>query len=401
MAIKKAEETLEPLVDAAEEEELCEEATGVRARFVEVEAKINAISIGHTDLVRGLLLAILAREHMMLIGPYGSAKTSTINAALTLLGVGARAFYATLDKMTPPEVLLGMFSPRALLKEDRWLRNMVGKLPEAEFAFIGEVFRGSGAVRASLHTVINERYVENDGVRVAVPLCTMFADSNTFPYRDEDRPFYDRFVLRHCLEYLPSSESDPFCAMLKAPELGNGTVTKAVMTAAEVHEAMADVRTVTAHTEIGQLLFELRAALAEEGVQLSDRRWKRSLHVLQASAWLRGASTIDTVDFGALIYVLWETKDQVAIARAKLEPYAASSLVEEETRQLVAATEIFNDAMASSSDERCGEAMITLAEILERLTNDDHCSRVTEMVSQIENAMAGDIAESEGDDIPF
>ena len=56
-----------------------------------------------------------------------------------------------------------------------------GKLPEAELAFLDELFKGSSAILNTLLKMLIERVFENDGVTVPVPLKLCLAASNEWP----------------------------------------------------------------------------------------------------------------------------------------------------------------------------------------------------------------------------
>ena len=56
----------------------------------------------------------------------------------------------------------GPVSLRAL-EQDKFARVITGKLPEAEFAFVDEIFKANSAILNSQLTLINERTVHNDG----------------------------------------------------------------------------------------------------------------------------------------------------------------------------------------------------------------------------------------------
>lgn len=373
-----------------EEELLSLTEDEIRAGFAEVLRVMKTRSIGQEELIRGLLLAVLSREHMLLVGPWGCNKTAAINLLTRLLGVDDRTFHCTLDKTSPPQDLLGMYSPRALQVDDKWVRNMTGKLPEAVYAFVGEVFRGNGATRTALHTVINERYVENDGKQVPVPLLSMFCDSNTFPYREEDMPFYDRLLLRQQVSYLSGQGQGQFSDMLRSPEVsGNGSV-KAVLSLETVRQAIGWTAVVAVSDAAVETLFQVRAALLGKEIVLSDRRWKRSLNVLRASAWLRGVNIVDSVDFTALRYVLWHLPEQYPVMLDVLESFCAVSPETQEAEKIAEATRVFDDALLRVSNvDVLAEALLTLGQLSESLTDAANQEALQEMLTKLDKLFMG------------
>jgi MoxR-like ATPase len=99
--------------------------------------------------VRLLLLAALAREHVLFIGPPGTAKSEVGRRLARLVapspgdgdgdggggGQGATYFERLLTRFSVPEELFGPLSMRAL-EEDRYVRQTRGYLPEADVAFV-------------------------------------------------------------------------------------------------------------------------------------------------------------------------------------------------------------------------------------------------------------------------
>lgn len=104
--------------------------------FAALENDLNSSLVERTREVRGLLVALLAREHVLLLGPPGTAKTMLTELASN--AVGANYFYWLMSRFTVPEELFGNFSLSAL-KQDKFKRITTGKLPEAELAFLDEV----------------------------------------------------------------------------------------------------------------------------------------------------------------------------------------------------------------------------------------------------------------------
>jgi MoxR-like ATPase len=79
-----------------------------------------------------------------------------------------------------------IFGPNKLsaLREDRFERNTKAMLPEAQIAFIDEIFKANSAVLNGMLPILNERAFKNGGKWHRVPLEMAVAASNEMP---EDR----------------------------------------------------------------------------------------------------------------------------------------------------------------------------------------------------------------------
>src|SRR5581483_6066247 len=85
------------------------------------------------DVIDGALCAVLAGEHVLLLGPPGTAKSALARSIAQAFG--GSYFERLLTKFSTPEELFGPISLKAL-EADRYSRVVAGKLPEAQFAFV-------------------------------------------------------------------------------------------------------------------------------------------------------------------------------------------------------------------------------------------------------------------------
>ncbi len=136
------------------------------------------------NVVRLAVLAALAHEHTLLIGPPGTAK-SALAQRLHLAFRDARYFERLLTRFTVPEELFGPLSIRAL-EEDRYERHTAGFLPDASIAFVDEVFKANSAILNALLTLLNERLFDNGAGRQRCPLISLIGATNAVPADAKD-----------------------------------------------------------------------------------------------------------------------------------------------------------------------------------------------------------------------
>jgi MoxR-like ATPase len=215
-----------------------------------------------------------------------------------------------LTKFSTPEELFGPISLKAL-EQDKFQRVLAGKLPEAQFAFVDEIFKSSSAILNCLLTLVNERIFHNDGVTVQCPLVTLFGASNELPEGKELEALFDRFLLRFQVDYLlrPSN----LRAVLVAPDPMPPSV---AFSMGDLKKAQADAAKVKVGDDTLDALISIRDACRAEGIIASDRRWKRSLKLAQAAAYLADEPITCPEDLSILVDSLWrEPKERPKVAR--------------------------------------------------------------------------------------
>ena len=250
------------------------------SKLARIRDELNRTFLERSDLIDGALSALLARSHVLIIGPPGTAKSMLAEELCTRVE-GANYFQWLLTRFSTPEEIFGAVSLKGL-EQDDYRRVTTHKLPEAHVAFLDEIFKANSSILNALLTLINERIFHNGRERVPVPLITMFGASNELPDEDELTALYDRFMLRFMADYIV--EDFRFLKMLEGAEAASPTT----ITFAELEAASAAARAIAVPGGILRSIAELRRELAREQIVVSDRRWKNSLDVLRAHAALLG-----------------------------------------------------------------------------------------------------------------
>lgn len=276
-------------------------------QFMNLRGDLVAAFPERVNIVDGSLAALCAGEHVLLIGPPGTAKSMLVRSIATAFG--GSYFERLLTKFSTPEELFGPISLKAL-EQDRFVRITTGKLPEAQVVFLDEVFKSSSAILNSLLTLMNEKTYANGGAPIQCPLISLFGASNELPEGKELEAMFDRFLLRFDVQYLLVNSN------LRGILVGSDPAITTKLTMADLRSAQAEVAAVKITDETVDALLAIRDACRAEGIIASDRRWRKSLGIVRASAWLAGEKKTCPEDLAILTDSLWrDPKDRSKVAR--------------------------------------------------------------------------------------
>ena len=280
-----------------------------------LRAGIQAASAGLVEreaVVELLMLCAVAREHLLVIGPPGTAKSLAIRRATQVLG--GRLFEYMLGRFTEPPELFGPIDLNRL-REGVLETRTEGMLPEADIAFLDEVFAGSTAILNSLLTLLNERRFKRGHTSLVSPLRVCAGASNGLPEQGELAAFADRFLVRVFARPISDSRLEEL--------LGEGW--GASTSALTPLSSLADLDLVTAAAAQANLA-PIRPAIAEAvralraaGVHLSDRRVVKLQSLVAAAGALAGRQTPTDADLWPIVYAVPDEESQ-AVARDALRP---------------------------------------------------------------------------------
>jgi len=256
--------------------------------------------------VKLALLAALAGEHVLLLGPPGTAK-SMLAQRLRKAFLQNGYFERLLTRFSVPEELFGPLSIKGL-QEDRYERLTEHYLPTASVAFLYEIFKANSAILNALLTILNERAFDNGTKRVTTPLISLVGASNELPEGEELDALYDRFLVR--LHVGPVSKN-AFGQLITSG--AESTVEVPEELRLDVHELAAlrsDAAQLPLKEDVLALLAELRDWCAAEGIPVSDRRWRKVVKLLRVSAFTCGRLEVGLWDCWLLQHCLWAKPEE-------------------------------------------------------------------------------------------
>ncbi len=290
-------------------------------QFQEIARILNSHFLDKQEIIRLLVISAIAGEHMVLVGPPGTAKSAIIRMFARL--VDARYFEYLLTRFTEPNELFGPVDIREF-REGRYTRRTEGMLPEAEIVFLDEIFKSNSAILNSLLTVINERKFSHGAEVREVPLISMYAASNEVPNDENLSAMFDRFLLRVLSDNLDSYHFHELLARGIDNEVrrmtGRDDHLRPVISSRDLRAVQRGYDRFMEFPEdfmakYKGMIFQIRS----EGITISDRRAVKLLKLFAASAVFDGRSHVTDGDFFILRHI-WNNLDQAELLEEIVNP---------------------------------------------------------------------------------
>ncbi|MCS6851466.1 MAG: AAA family ATPase [Gemmataceae bacterium] len=321
-------------------EQLQTQAEELRQRLNRFRQALGRFFVGKQELIDLMLVAAVAQEPLLLVGPPGTAKSDLVVKFKDALGVGEDEYFEyMLTRFTEPSEIIGPIDINQL-REGRYIRREQGKLPTARLAFLDEIFKSNSAILNILLTIINERKFYQDGVPQPVRLRILFAATNEVPEHGELSALKDRFVLKvesrsvqdeHFAELIDFGIHSEVCRALNQRPWAEGHATLEDVLKAhryltyqfgrsamgDAEDGLPDRRRFFPPDVFREFQRLVKTLVREDRIFISDRKVVKLYKLLRVRSWLLSGGTISRDDLQLLAY-LGETHQEIELLRQKV-----------------------------------------------------------------------------------
>ncbi len=321
-------------------EALQAEAEELRARLNRFRKSLGRFLVKKQDLIDLMLVAAVAQEPLLLVGPPGTAKSDLVLKFKDALGLADEDYFEyMLTRFTEPSEVIGPIDI-SQLREGRYVRREQGKLPTARLAFLDEIFKSNSAILNILLTIINERKFYQDGVPQPVRLRVLFAATNEVPEQSELAALKDRFCLK---AESRSVQEQHFTELIDAGIQGEVHKGLSQKPWAEGHATLDDILKANRYLTYlfarrhragrgeeqndRQVFFPpevfdefqrlVKTLVREDRVFVSDRKLVKLYKLFRVRSWLFTGGTVSRDDLRLLAF-LGETHKEIELLREKV-----------------------------------------------------------------------------------
>jgi MoxR-like ATPase len=321
-------------------QELQAEAEDLRKRLNRFRTSLGRFFVAKQELIDLMLVAALAQEPLLLVGPPGTAKSDLVLKFKDALGIADEDYFEyMLTRFTEPSEIIGPIDINQL-RDGRYIRREQGKLPTARLAFLDEIFKSNSAILNILLTIINERKFYQDGVPEPVRLRVLFAATNEIPEQGELAALKDRFVLKaesrsvqeeHFEELIDTGlQAEVYRSLNQKPWMEGLCTLTDVLKANRYLTYLFSRRQRTGrneeqtdrHTFFPTDVFRefqrlVKTLVREDRIFVSDRKLVKLYKLFRTRAWLFTGGTVNRDDLRLLAY-LGETHQEMDLLREKV-----------------------------------------------------------------------------------
>lgn len=266
------------------------------------------------------LLSAIAGESIFLLGAPGVAK-SLIARRLKFSFKEATSFEYLMNRFSTPDEIFGPVSISQLKDHDKYERIINNYLPSATVVFLDEIWKAGPSIQNALLTVLNEKVYRNGDQEIKVPMKALISASNELPMKGEGlEALWDRFLVRYVVNNI--SDRDSFNEMISKSlnSYEDNVSIDLKITVEQYNKISVEIDKVEIHDNIFNVIHILRNYInqhnkkdenQENQIYISDRRWRKIIRLLRASAYLNERKVVDLMDCFLIAHCIWNKPEQM------------------------------------------------------------------------------------------
>lgn len=278
------------------------------SKIQDIKNEVAKVVVGQEKMIDGLLIALLCDGHILIEGVPGLAKTTTVNALATSLGLNFKRAQFTPDLL--PSDILGaeIYDPQNnsfKIKKGPIFTNLL---------LADEINRAPAKVQSALLEVMQEKQITlgDTSFKLEPPFFVMATQN---PVEQEGvyqlpEAQLDRFMLKLVVNYNTKEEELEIARRISN---GSSEVIKAVISANELEEIKQEIKNVHVDTEVEIYMIELVNATRnpssygleelEEFIHFgaSPRVSIDIFKAVKAMAYMRGKDFVTPVDVAYIV----------------------------------------------------------------------------------------------------
>src|SRR5437763_14509988 len=133
------------------------ESDSIRKRINRFRESLGRFFVHKQEVIDLMVVAAIAQEPLLLVGPPGTAKSDLVLKFKDALGMAEGDYFEyMLTRFTEPSEIIGAIDIKEL-RDGRYIRKKEDKMPTARLVFLDEIFKSNSAIHNILLTIINEK----------------------------------------------------------------------------------------------------------------------------------------------------------------------------------------------------------------------------------------------------
>lgn len=278
--------------------------------------KISSISCSleknyyeYSYVIRLCLLSALSNGSVFLLNPPDVIRNLIIHK-LKFIFQHARVFKYTMSKHTSQKDMFGSFPVQLSKSEVCHNHVAVNYFPQAEIIFLDDIWKTNPSVLNTLLSAIKKQCYYNGSTEEKIPVRLLVVASDELPEDDcALEPLYNCLLIRVWPEKIQNEHKSITCCTPERRLSESESTIPVVLqvTDEEYNQWQKDISLIVIPDHVFELIFILRQQLDNiaHAPYVSDRQWKKVVHLLQASAFFCGRDAVSTIDLILLKECLW------------------------------------------------------------------------------------------------